>query len=311
MRARVSLLVAVQFAFGADAFAQGCCGGSPRDALETRFQPASVGTLGVSLDWRHAGASQLDRVNTKAATPLPGDSTVDVFLLGVGAGLTPWLAAALALPFVRSHLKTRLPDGRVEDLGETGMGDLNVDAQVHAAIATSSVALGVGVRAPTGESRAHDDGVLIPPALQAGTGHWQGVAGLNVARLFAPPWRTWVPLAHVATQARWPVGAGDDYRAGAAVRMALGGGISWRHRARPSIEVAYDHLWPDALRGDDVPDTGSDQVGLAIGTAFIAFPPWLELRASVARTLWRRISGTQLVGDWQIASGLAITADVL
>lgn len=307
-------IVAVLLGGPSRAWAQGCCGGAPREAPGVPSTRAKLqrGAISTGMMWNHASAGRLENDGMTQQSPVDDTATVDSFDWTLAAGLTQWLGATLTLPIVWSRFDTLLPSGDRESLATSGVGDLTIIGRAELPIARPSLAISLGLRVPTGASRAHDDdsGILIPLSLQPGAGHWQIMPGAHGSLLLAPLGRDWVPRVFIDATGRIPVGSEDGYQTGGAVGGDVGAGAHWRARFHMALAFLYTHTTPDHHDGDVVPDTGSDTLAAALGLGW-AFLPWLEMTGFVERNVWRDTRGPQLVGDWRFGAGIWLTRRLL
>jgi len=185
------------------ALAQGC--------LPSRFTSPALGSLGggggdvyvpsgiwqVGLAYRYVSSNQLIIGHHARNDLAPGGipSFVHSALMNVSLvyGVTDRLALTLNTPMARGSLELTYPDGQRHRNTAAGLGEMSASASywlksAHPLRPGGNVAIGVGVKAPTGRNdvagtfwKADGTSISFPvaPAIQLGDGGWGYVLSTN------------------------------------------------------------------------------------------------------------------------------------
>jgi hypothetical protein len=224
-------------------------------------------------------------------------------VLGVNYGLRNDLQLSLLLPRVQNS-ETSTIGGATTRISAEGQGDAIalVKWRFHrwdAPHEALNVALLVGAELPTGDDRERDDGVLVPPELQPGSGSLDGLVG--VAATYEP--RRWRFNAAALYK---HAGEGHDYRAGDEWLFELAAGNRFWLEPYPGPFMRFDlllrqrHADRSQQDGMLVHDSGGDLTTLGANLAFRPRPA-LDFQLAVETPIDEQVNGTQL------ASGTTVT----
>ncbi|MEN3027426.1 MAG: hypothetical protein ABDH31_06980 [Chlorobiota bacterium] len=284
------------------AYGQACCG-PPSVSLagtERGVDPATPVNLTVAYSF-----TRFTRA-AKAATTVPDPLNRRALshLWRVEAEFTilrDWAIVA-SLPFA---LKER--SFRVDTLSTVyraaGVGDAMVllkrALRPSNPLAPWDIAIGIGVKAPTGSSDQERAGVRLPRDLQPGSGTWEALGWGFITAMFPEPL-----LSHaVSALVRVPLQADVlGYRTGAEVQALLSS--SWLDAPLPwlvpSLGVRLRSTSSDRFNGQPLPATGGLWIDVVPSCTLLSSPFAARLQA-VLPVFWRT-NGIQLMHTWGIAA---------
>lgn len=226
-------------------------------------------------------------------------------LLEAGYGINRYLSLSMLAGYIRQErwIKTN-NGGRSHSTGQ-GFGDLIVLPKIHILRATikrpDDLAIGAGIKMPTGPYTLREGGLLVAPELQPGSGSWDPVFwGLWSRTLLPSPWTVLATMsARIPTENPRGYRFGPEALAGAGVSFGTAAGVD------TSLLIRLRSTRPDRFQGDRLPNTGSLQLFAVPAVNIIRFSPW-ALRAALQIPLWRSVTGTQLAETIQARLSLAV-----
>lgn len=247
---------------------------------------------------------------TDDPTPLGRELTVDALPVVVAMGLNARLAAFVAVPYLDKSIELTTPGGRVSR-GASGIGDTLLLARYTAFAhdepgATLRIAPFLGVKAPTGSHNESDRFGRLPQPLQAGSGSWDGIAGVAFTRQ---------TLA-------WELDADAAYRVnGEADRFRFGNealaDVSFQYRVWPRqlaedipsfiyavVESNLDWRERDELNGVPDPGSGGSTLDLVLGLQYVREKYILE--AAVRRPVVQNLRAGALQRDYELTFGFRL-----
>jgi hypothetical protein len=232
------------------------------------------------------------------------------------ARVSEWLAFSATLPFLdrmHRHEHEHHPGFyEVQEWNYSGVGDLMVTGSLtpggQPAPGRTSVALQLGVKAPTGKTEVEEvDGDQPEPPARPGTGSWDGVAGVQVRRPFGT--RTLdgdaIPMTFSIGVLGRVNGTGtEDYRIGNEFQVNAAGG--WALTTQVALLAQVNSVW---RAKDDVGETDSDPDNTG-GTAVYATPgmmvnvgPALAVYGYAQVRLYERVNGIQITAPFHLMIG--------
>lgn len=225
----------------------------------------------------------------------------------LGYGLSPKLALFAALPYWDKSLRLTTTDGRFRR-STSGIGDLRVFArytlhQTDQRSRTFRLANFVGVKAPTGDHDRVDRLGRLPPALQSGTGSWDGFVGV-VATHQTLSDQIDMQVAYTAN------GTDHQFKLGDSLALDL----SWQHRlwlgelGTDTPAFLYGVLEARATKqrrnrtiGVTDPNSGGNTVYISPGLQWVT-RRWI-LEAGLQLPLVQKLNGTALATDRIVTAG--------
>ncbi len=263
---------------------------------ETLFEEGWLFTLGHEFERRAGLREGTDRV----ADPLDRRLDSHTTALAVHYGLRYNLQLSAIVPHVARTLTLDDPAGP-DRLSAQGLGDAALVAKWRflriddVGVATNFAVLG-GLEMPTGDDNARDEGVLLPPEMQPGSGSWDPSLGAAVTH---EPGR-WRFNAALLYQRNGQ--GGDDFKAGDELFGELAAGNRFWLEPYPGPFMRFDvlvrwrHQWRARQDGEIAHDSGGDLMTVGVTLAFRPRPV-LDFQIFVEMPVYQSVKGTQLEED--------------
>jgi hypothetical protein len=229
--------------------------------------------------------------------PLDRRQVDEAALLAVHYGLRYDLQLTAMLPYVDRTLTLDDPSGP-DRYSADGLGDAVLAAKWRvqrwdAPGVGTNLSVLAGAELPTGSDDERDHGVLLPRDLQPGSGSWDPFGGLSLTH---EPGR-WRFNAFAVYQ-RNGEGSRDAKNGDRFAAEIAAGNRFWLHPypgpfMRADLMLRYRWEDRDRVGGHDDPDSGGEQVSVAVNWAFRP-RPILDLQLSVEVPVWQSLEGAQL-----------------
>lgn len=243
--------------------------------------------------------------------PLDRKVSVSALASVLGYGVSPDLALFAAVPyFFNKELQATTPTGRVTR-DTDGVGDLTLFGRYTSFKQdwqgrTLRVAPLIGVKAPTGEDDARDGLGRLPRPLQAGTGGWDGFAGI-IASYQTLEYQVDAQALYRLNGRHEGFDPGDEWRLDASFQYRL-----WPRRLEAGTPgFLYGLLESNLVHaGRDVddergigrdPNSGGNQWLIALGLQYVT-RRWIA-EGTVQLPAWTDPNGHGLEDDWVLRAG--------
>lgn len=260
------------------------------------------GTL-ITLSESYRQRSTLFRNDHSVSDPLDRLRQDHRITLGLQHGPLPELTLTALLPYTFRDLEFDSPAGR-QTLHSDGFSDASFIAKYRVYkddwdLNSFALSLLAGVEFPTGSDGVHDDGILLAPTLQPGSGSWDGIFAA-AATLQLDRWKFNAIGLH-QLQGENSI----DHRFGdVSVFEVSAGNRFWIDKyPGPSMNgglgVQFRHEEPNTLSGSRIAGTGGDFLILKPNLVFHP-EPWWDLVLSGEVPVYRDVRGTQLGVDFGI-----------
>jgi hypothetical protein len=302
--AALPLLLAASLGLGAlglPAYGQACCG-PPTLSLtgaERGIDPNVQLNLGLAYSFYRF--SQTVQGSAVVPDPLGRTAVSHQWRLELERPLLPGWSVLLSLPV---NLKERR--FRVDSLGSSyraaGIGDasllLKYQLLASSLVRAWDLALGVGVKAPTGDSKREQDGVRLPRDVQPGTGLWEALLWTAGSVMLPEELLRFTGSALV----RIPLHTDEfGYRNGIEAQVQLL--ASWLGSSLPvvpTLALRFRTSSKDMLNGQPFPATGGAWLDALPMVGVVAEPITLRLQGTVP--LFRHTQGLQLAHTWGVTA---------
>lgn len=228
----------------------------------------------------------------------------------LGYGVSRDFTVFGVLPYLDKRLNMNI-DGATVRRQNKGVGDASIMARYtifedNLPGHTFRIAPFVNLKAPTGEHQASDRRGRLAPALQVGSGSWDGQVGV-VTSWQSLDWGGDMQLAHQINR------SANGYRAGTATRFDL----SIQRRLLPDtlgegvpsflyggIEFNLTHTGKNQNLGIDDPDSGGTTLSLTPTLQYVT-RNWV-LEAGIQIPVSQRLNGTALKNDITLTTGFRL-----
>ena len=264
-------------------------GGIEVFAAETLF---SQGTR-VSLTHIFKRKADLYMGSERIDDPLDQSFEEQRIVLGIDHGLRPDLTASVLVPFVRRSFESAGVGA-----SSSGFGDVAVLGKLRAykrdwLRGAMHVSLIGGLELPTADTDQRDNGALLPPSLQPGSGSLDPfvavAANLNLNRL------RFDALAFF----KFNQEGSQDFEQGDFLAAEVGGAYRFLHTKYPGpsasarVGLQWRHEGSAEQAGSGVPNTGSDELLLRTGLGWHP-TPGTDVSLAVDFPLDQDLEGEQL-----------------
>ena len=266
---------------------------------ETLYENGWLFTLGYEYERREGLREGRDRVDDPLDRRLEDHTTA----LGVHYGLRYNLQLSAIVPYINRTFTLDRPAGPNRFSAE-GPGDAAVVAKwryhrwddVGKAL---NFAVLAGVELPTGRDDVKEDGILLAPEIQPGSGSWD--PSLGTAVTYEPG--RWRFNAAVMYQSNGE--GGQDFKSGDELfgELAVGNRFWLEPYPGPFMRLdailRFRHTWRARQDGDIVHDSGGDLVTVGATLAFRP-QPTLDFQLFVEIPVYQFLEGTQLEEDLSV-----------
>ncbi len=242
------------------------------------------------------------------------------FLLETSYGINHRWALTAILSFIRQQrrLNTQNSAGSRQELTTRGPGDavvlLKYNVKPLNILSQRQIAVGLGMKMPTGKSDLEWNGVLLPADMQPGTGAWDGILWGYFYQGFLP-----VSRINLFANASYRFTGKNNrfqlensrfkgYKFGNV--LMISGGISYRTDTLFdfSMMLRYRNVQADEFAGSIVANTGGHWFYLLPGLNINPEP--VSLRLSGQLPLYRHLDGVQLTTSYSVSLSLFYTIPI-
>ena len=176
-------------------WAAGGCGSVclPLDAINPEKTQLRKNTLRIGFNYERARFNNFREGNDDIPNPGGNKATITQASLFADYGINKKLTASLLVPYVKKDQKTNRFNNRVAD----GVGDISVFGRYEIVspkavlkpalfLKGPSIALGMGLKFPTGDINDPGKGTRLPPAFQTGSGAYDIIPTTSYFQYFGP-----------------------------------------------------------------------------------------------------------------------------
>ncbi len=280
--------------------AQGCCtAGSPSlGSLQTG--PLQNHQLGFSAAYEFTKLTTAYQGSQKIRDPLGREAEVGNLSVEFGYGLSDRLSLHLIGNYSNRRREINFDDdasfvsqgrgfGDLVALLKFGIWRLNLADQ-------QELAIGVGVKAPTGQFRLRENGVRLSYDLQPGTGSWDPLLWLYAFKGFLP---LRFNLFSSATL-RFPSENPDGYKIGHELSYFAGGNYRCFNPLDVLLQIRGRHASGDHFQGFELPSTGGTWL-FFVPAVNLNLTNQFALQLQNQQPLYFDVNGQQMVQDRTLA----------
>lgn len=276
-------------------------GGIEVFSAETIF----MGGTRASTSYTYTGKGSLLRGSDEISDPQNRQLDEHRFVASIDHGFLPDLTASLLVPYVRRTLET---NGQ----GSTGsgLGDVAFLIKYRAwkkdwKRSASHFALIFGMETPTGATSERDNGTLLSPSLQPGSGSWDPFGGI-LANLSIDRFR----FDGVAFFKANSEGA-QGFEEGDFLSVEVDGAYRFLHKPYPGpsanakVGIQFRHQERSKQNDVSLANSGSDEIVVRTGLTWHPVPR-LDITSSVDLPLYQNFNGEQLARDIRVFLGFGV-----
>lgn len=268
-----------------------------------------VGGTRAALTWLHIEGGDLVQNGDAVSNPDGIERDREVLVASWATNLQRGFDLAFVLPWISNNATFAATSGALSS-DEGALGDLAVVLKKRLFNdvwnkGAWNIAVLTGVETPTGETSARQQGALLPPALQAGSGSWDPFLGL------ASTWEQ--GRFRWDTQLFWQTfGEGDqDFQSGDVVSLEFDVGyrVLMTQYPGPTVSAKTGVRWRHRERGEldgvGLLNSGGDDISLIGALGWHPAPAW-DLSLKVELPVHQELNGTQLETDYRALFGLGL-----
>ena len=222
------------------------------------------------------------------------------------AGILENFDARLVIPYFDKEMKRQSVSKDFTD-DNSGIGDVNLLGRYRILSQKKkdplNLAVGLGVRIPTGKTDEEDDsGACLPGFLQTGSGSWDPIIELGAHKVMGRHWVSGYFMYRMSTEGD----LGDqDFERPDVFKYNFAYAWAVSHLLDVQMEMNGVYKTKAELEGRTKDDTGGHMVYLTPGIHFkFCKKMHLDLCAPIA--MYRDLNGTQLCEDYRIVTKLAL-----
>jgi hypothetical protein len=278
----------------AEADAQACCSsGTPLlSVVELGTGRAHVLQLNLRYDY-----NVLNSVFNGTAS-LPNDAgrqrRVHSIVAEGSYGISSRISISSLFSFTQRERQSTINEsGDTETVRTRGLSDailmLKYSLIVPTIVSQWELAVGAGLKLPTGSIGAASDGIRLAADMQPGSGSWDGIFWLFGSASFHPlPISSFISLTHRLTGVN-----PDGYEFGDEIQATVGGSSSLSPVIDLSMYMRYRRQGTDLFLRHDVPNTGGNWIYMIPGINVTPAPD-MTIRIHLDLPVYRNLAGSQL-----------------
>ncbi len=291
------------------AFAQTCsCGGPPLlGSLESL--PGSAGNLQLGITYDFRSISDLVSFTTKLDDETRSRDSRAI-LLQAEYSLTDRFTLALSSPFVRQNRTILSEIGNGENLRTKGFGDIMALAKYslipQSIFSKQSVAVGLGIKLPTGESELRNNSLLLSADMQTGTGSVDYILWAATSRIISRN-----SSLNIFASSLYRINGNNDrfgsenenYKFGNEFRLVTGTSFQLVSNFIQSISLKYRHSQADKFADLPLASSGGQWFDLESGVSTNVLQN-IGLNMTALIPVYRQIEGTQFSTSYAVSFSL-------
>ncbi len=290
-------------------YAQTCsCGGPPLlGSLESL--PGTAGNFQIAITHDYRSISDLVSTTTEL-----DDDTRERYsqstLLQADYSLTSRMTLSFSFPFVRQSRTIQSLIGNGENIKTQGFGDLMALAKyslIQSSIfSAQSLAVGFGIKAPTGEPELRDNGLLLSADMQTGTGSYDFILWGATSRVISRSKSINIFASTLyrinGTNDRFGA-SNDSYRFGNEFWIIAGGSIQVFSKLSQSFSLKYRKSQADKFANQSLASSGGQWYDIAIALNKIIIEN-IGINISTELPIYRKVEGTQFSTSYTLSFSL-------
>ncbi|MBD3223201.1 MAG: hypothetical protein GF313_00615 [Caldithrix sp.] len=313
MRVYAILLISIMFgSMPYPSYSQACCSaGTPLlSSMDVSTTPAGSGHLAVTYVYNQlqdvfSGSEKIEGFRQRLSQSLIWELSYGINQRWSVTGIFSWQQQT-------RRLNSPNQQQSLNRLTTDGMGDALILIKYNILplniIQQRQIALGAGLKLPTGKSNLRDRGFLLPADMQPGTGSWDGVFWAYLYQGFLPKITANIFLNTSfrlnGTNNRYGLENSDfsGYRFGNEWVVNVGGAYRTLSRFDFSIVARYRQTAMDEFGGVSVSNTGGRwlYVSPGVNLNFSQF----SLRFSGEWPVYRKLNGVQLTTSYKLDASI-------
>jgi len=266
-----------------------------------------VGGTRLSTTYLHAEGGGLRSGRRSIANPRGVERNRNILVLGLAHGLRRGTDVTLLAPFLRTDATFADGMGMV-DTDHAALGDISVTLRqrVHHHVwersAWSTSLLG-GTQFPTGDDGERQNGVLLPPELQAGSGSFDPYAGLATT-LELDRLRVDSSLFYVR-----PTEGSQNFESGDVLSASISAGyrVVMNRYPGPTVSLKgglrYRREGRARLDGNMLPSSGRQELACRAAITYHPYPDW-DVVVTLELPFYQDVHGSQTGVDYRMLVGL-------
>jgi hypothetical protein len=282
-------------------YSQTCCSGGVPLSNNLGFSVTDPG------NWQFMIGYDLNVMNTlKSGTETLNDNTrkrtTHTIMAQAGYTFKDWFSVDMFLPYIFQERILTPKDQPANMSSTSGVGDFVIMPKIRF---YNNFQSGIGIKVPIGATELkNEDGFVLSPDLQPGTGAWDLIFWLNGGQElnFRKSMSVYGTVSYRATGSNTTYLGdqtytfGDEFQitAGIADRLFIGNQIF-----DPSISIKYRNAKSDNRDEFDLPSTGGEWVFIRPALIFQA-TPMISIQSNIELPLYANLKGTQVTTTYRI-----------
>jgi hypothetical protein len=267
----------------------------------------AMGEYGFALKYVGADYDQSYEGGDSIATSTPGmtGKSFDQYQLTLRAGLFDNVDARVLIPLFNKDIERENGAGVTSADEGSGLGDVKLLLRYSLMSQKNkdpfNLAIGVGLKAPTGGTDNEDSNGTTPGYLQTGTGSWDPIFELGAHKVSGRHWASSYLMYQLTTEGE----RGDsDYEAPDLLKFSLGYAYALSRYFDLQLEMDAEWRSKAELEGVTLEDSGGTIVYVTPG-GHVKLTPKVHFDLGVAVPVYRDLNGTQLSEDYRVIGKLA------
>lgn len=248
------------------------------------------------------GSSKEDFVSKQK--PKPYEQTMHKYIATFRVGLFESVDARLIVPFLDKEMKRKSLTQDVTD-DNSGIGDIKLIGRYQVLSQKKGnpifLALGLGVKMPTGDTDEKDQGKYLPSFLQTGTGSWDPIFEIAGTKMFGRSRIDGVITYNLTTEGEWGT---SDFERGNHFKYDLGYGFAISRHFDLELELNGNYRQKNKV--DDIKkETSGGHIIYITPGIHIKFMKKSHFALGVPIVVYRDLNGPRLSEDYRIVGKLA------
>ncbi len=221
------------------------------------------------------------------------------------AGITENMDARLVIPFHDKELKRQSFSQDFSD-DSSGLGDMKLFARYSLVSqknnAPYNLAIGLGVKMPTGETDEQDSSGATPSFLQSGSGSWDPIVEIGAHKVAGRHWFSTYFMYQLSTEGE----VGDlDFEKPDVFKYNFGYAYAVSRLVDFQVELNGEYKTKAELDGVDQQNSGGHMLYVTPGVHY-KFYKKMHCDIGVAIPVYRDLNGTQPSEDYRVIAKLAL-----
>jgi hypothetical protein len=266
------------------------------------------GEYGFVLKYISADYDQSYEGGDSVATSTPGmtEKSFDQYQATLRAGISENVDVRALVSLFNKSIERENAAGVVSSDDSSGLGDITLLARYRLMAQKKkdpfNLAIGIGLKIPTGDTDNEDSSGTTPGYLQTGTGSWDPVFEIGAHKVVRRHLASSYLLYRMATEGER---GSSDYDAPDLLKFSLG--YAYALSRNFDLQLELDTEWRSRAELDGVTqeDTGGTIAYVTPGV-HVKFTSKVHFDLGVAVPVYRDLNGTQLSEDYCIIGKLSV-----